>query len=75
MNNILIYFYVHYRKVFVEFVATKIWPKNIDFYTVTAIIFFFFGKMIFIVCEQKIDKKIQTNAIYNIHNYIQNTKI
>ena len=32
--------------------------------------------MIFIVCEQKNrQKKIQTNAIYNIHNYIQNTKI
>ena len=25
--------------------------------------------------NKKIDKKIQTNAIYNIHNYIQNTKI
>ena len=36
----------------------------------------FFGKMIFIVCEQKNrQKKLQTNAIYNIHNYIENTKI
>ena len=34
---------------------------------------FFFAKKIFIVSEQK--KKLQTNAIYNIHNYIQNTKI
>ena len=32
--------------------------------------------MIFIVSEQKKNRqKIQTNAIYNIHNYIQNTKI
>ena len=30
----LLYFYVHFRKVFVEFVVllTEIWPKNIDFY-------------------------------------------
>ena len=36
----------------------------------------YFGKNIFIVSEQKIDKKkLRTNALYNIHNYIQNTKI
>ena len=36
----------------------------------------FFGKMIFIVSEQK-NRQKNTNkcSIYNIHNYIQNTKI
>ena len=30
----LLYFYVHFRKPFVEFVVllAKVWPKNIDFY-------------------------------------------
>ena len=36
MNNIiyLLYFYLHFQRVFVEFVAllTKIWHKNIYFY-------------------------------------------
>ena len=30
----LIYFYVHFRRAFVEFVVllTKVWPKNMDYY-------------------------------------------
>ena len=34
MDNILLHFYVHFRRVFVEFVVllTKILPKNIDFH-------------------------------------------
>ena len=35
---------------------------------------FFWGKKIFIVSKLKIDKKIQTIAIYNIYNYIQKKK-
>ena len=34
----------------------------------------FFVKKIFIVSKKKSTKKLQTNSIYNIHNYIQNTK-
>ena len=40
------------------------------------LILVFFGKKIFIISEEKKStKKLQTNAIYNKRNYIQNTKI